>query len=99
MSPMARTNWCGTMIPFAPPNIDMKPEPILIFQPSILLSTRFTSSTWPKKSPSEVCTFLPTISLIFLILSMFKIVRYSIYTLCFREISFLVGGKYVYCGC
>ena len=92
ISPIARTNWWGTMIPFAPPNIDMKPEPILIFQPSILLSTRFTSSTCPKKSPSEVWTYLPTISLIFFILSMFKIVRCSIYTLCFGEICFYRKG-------
>lgn len=45
MSPIALTNWCGITTPLAPPNMLRKDEPTLIFQPSILFSVRFTSST------------------------------------------------------
>lgn len=85
ISPTALTNWCGMTTPRAPPNILKNEEPTLIFHPSILFSVRFTSSTCPKKSPSEVNTFFPTISEIFFILSMGENVEISIYTLCLLE--------------
>src|SRR3989344_9451058 len=71
--------------PLAPPNIDRNEEPTLIFHPSILLSVRLTSSTCPKKSPSDVKTCFPTISDIFFIFNILVFENRSIYILCFLE--------------
>ena len=85
-SPIALTNWCGIITPLAPPSMFIKPEPILILHPSILLSTKLTSSICPNKSPSEVYTCLPITSHTFFILNISNSIPNTIYTLCFSNI-------------